>query len=604
MAGMFPSASSAMDPATDPTYNLTAAPADANGPTPDPKVRYGKSLPPSWEPLYQKPMGTPMRKLRIVTIGAAVSGLGFAYQLQHAHKLTEVVEGDGGDALAEHVIYEANEDIGGTWLVNTYPGVACDVPAHLYTFPFEPNPDWSTYYATGPEIHTYIKRTAEKYSLARDVKLHHRVEHAAFAEASGRWHLRVRNTQTNAILDDTCDILVQATGFLSHWRWPSIPGLRDFAGHLAHSADWAAHGDFDYAGKRIGILGNGSSAIQILPQLAPGAARLTNFIRNPTYITPGLGSTVIGGAENYAYSPAEQRRFRVYPDDLRAYRKRIQHETNVGFAAFTKDSGPQRAACEATARLMRERLGWDEELARRLVPEWEVGCRRATPGPGYLEAFTRENVELVTEGIECVTERGVRTADGREWELDALVCATGFDVSHCPPWPVVGRGGVNLADQWAEEPYSYLSLMAAGFPNFFMFGGPNNPVGHGSLMSQLQWSANWMCRWARKIAEENIIFIDPKPEVVEEFNAYADEIMQTLVWSGGCRSWYKKNRVDGRVTAVWAGSAISYHDMIKELRPEDFEIKYRSRNRFRFMGNGKTRKEYVPGEDLAFYIYK
>lgn len=343
-----------------------------------------------------------------------------------------------------------------------------------------------------------------KYNLDRDVRLHHKVEHARFDESTGRWHLKVRRADTGEIFDDICDILVSATGFLSHWRWPSIQGLHDFAGHLAHSADWDAQGEYEYSGKKVGIIGNGSSAIQIMPQLAPHVSHLVNFIRHPTWITPGLGSAVIDGATNHVYTDEEKRQFIEDPEKLKQYRKMIQHETNAGFGMFTKGSVAQEEAKKATINMMRQQLGGSENLVRKLVPDWEVGCRRATPGPGYLEAFTMPHVSLVTDAIERVTPSGIRTVDGREFDLDAIVCATGFDVSHRPPWPLIGRGGLTLAEHWKEEPYAYLSLMASGFPNFFMFGGPNSPVGHGSLMSQLQWSAEWMCRWISKMAEENI----------------------------------------------------------------------------------------------------
>lgn len=230
---------------------------------------------------------------------------------------------------------------------------------------------------------------------------------------------------------------------------------------------------------------------------------------------------------------------------------------------------------------MRAKLGGNDELARKLIPEYEVGCRRATPGPGYLESFTRDNVNLVTESIDRIEAAGIRTVDGTLHEFDAIVCATGFDVSHRPPWPLIGRRGTTLSEHWRDEPVSYLSLCASGFPNFFMFSGPNAPVGHGSLMAGLAWSADYMCQWIRKIAEEDIKWVDVKEDVVDEFDAYADEIMQTLVWSGGCQSWYKGHRTDGKVTAVWAGSVIGYKEMIDQIRPEDFEIVYRSKNRFR-----------------------
>lgn len=272
---------------------------------------------------------------------------------------------------------------------------------------------------------------------------------------------------------------------------------------------------------------------------------------------------------------------------------------------------------------MLDRLGGNEELAAKLTPDWEVGCRRATPGPGYLEAFTWPNVSLITDPISHATETGITTKDGKRHEFDVIVCATGFDVSHRPPFPVIGLDGIDLSEQWKDEPFSYLSLCAPNFPNLFFFSGektrntnstprhmynykigPNAPVGHGSLMAALSWSASYMCKWLQKISTEDIKYVSPTVAATEEFNTYGDEIMERLVWSGGCRSWYKNNRVDGRVTAIWQGSAIAYLEVIEELRPEDFSIVYRTRNRFRWMGNGRTRIEGVEGADLAFYLKK
>jgi cation diffusion facilitator CzcD-associated flavoprotein CzcO len=577
--------------AKDPTIDRTSIPDEANGSKPDPPLRYGQPLPKEWIPLYRKPMRTPTRKLRVVIIGAGLSAMSLAHKFQHEHQL--------GDIL-DHTIYEAQDSVGGTWYVNVYPGVACDVPAHIYTFPFEPNPDWSAYYASGGEILEYFNRTVAKYDLARDVKCSHRVESAIFNEQKGKWELQVRNKEQ--VIHDECDVLISATGFLSHWRWPRIPGLHDFEGNLCHSAVWDT--DYDFAGKNVAVIGNGSSAIQIVPQLVEKAKHLTNFVRSPTYITPGLGSAVIGGKTQHIYTEEEKQRFREDPNALREYRKKIQAGSNRSFDMFVKNSSAQVQARRHTAAMMKKRLNDNEDLAQKLTPEWEVGCRRATPGPGYLEAFTHDNVSLVTSPIRQIEETGIRTEDGTLHPFDAIVCATGFDVSHRPPWPLIGLNGLSLSEAWKDEPASYLSLAAAQFPNFFMFAGPNAPVGHGSLMAGLGWSADWMCQWLRKIAAEDIKYIVPKQTAVDEFNAYANEIMQTLVWSGGCQSWYKNHRVDGKVTAVWAGSIIGYKEMVDAIRPEDFEIVYRTRNRFRFMGNGRTKREYDPGADLAFYLEK
>jgi cation diffusion facilitator CzcD-associated flavoprotein CzcO len=541
-------------------------------------------------------MLTPTRKLRIITIGAGISAMTLAHKLQHEHK-------DLSETILEHTIYESNPSTGGTWLVNTYPGVACDVPAHIYTFPFEPNPDWSAYYASGEEILAYFRRTVAKYGLDRDVKCGHRVEGAAFDEGRGKWVVSVRRGPGEGeVFEDECDVLVSATGFLSKWRWPGIEGVNEFGGHLCHSAVW--DDGYDFKGKNVAVIGNGSSAIQIVPELAEEVGHLTNFVRRPTYITPGLGSAIIGGQVQHVYSEEEKRRFREDPGALHEYRKKIQAGSNRSFNMFVKNSTAQKLGREQTAKMMKSRLNNDEDLASKLTPEWEVGCRRATPGPGYLESFTRDNVSLVTSPISKFEKTGIRTEDGTLHPFDAIICATGFDVSHRPPWPLIGLNGLSLSDAWKDEPNAYLSLAATQFPNFFMFSGPNAPVGHGSLMAGQGWSADWMCQWLHKIATEDIKYVVPKQEAVDELNAYADEIMQTLVWSGGCQSWYKNNRIDGKVTAVWAGSAIGYKEMVDRIRPEDFEIVYRTKNRFRFMGNGRTKREYDPEADLAFYLHK
>ncbi|OAG33842.1 hypothetical protein AYO21_12061 [Fonsecaea monophora] len=556
-----------------------------------PASRRGKPLPSSWVPLYAEPLRTATRKVRMVVVGAGFAGLSLAHKIYHEYKL---------DSIIELVIYEANHDLGGTWLVNRYPGVASDIPAHIYTFPFEPNPEWSAYYATGPEIWDYMKRTAKKYDLEKDVHYNHRLTDARFDEQLGQWNIKVQNG--DRVIEDKCDILVSASGHLSRWRWPSIPGLSSFKGFLVHSAQWDH--DFNYAGKRVAIIGNGSSAIQILPQVAKVASHVTNFIRGPTWIIPGLGNKMIGGKENHVYTEEEKENFRNNPEALKAYRKQIQHGSNQLFSVFIKNSAAQERLFDAAKKLMTERLGGNEELAEKLIPKWEVGCRRPTPGPGYLESFTKDHVSLVISDISEITETGIKTADGNLHEFDVIVCATGFDVSHRPPYPLVGLHGTNLADKWKDEPEAYLSVCVEGFPNFFMFSGPNAPVGHGSLISALGWTADYILKWAQKIAEEDIKYVDVREDVSEEFNTYADEILQTTVWTGGCRSWFKNHTVDGKVVAVWAGSGLAYYEMLESLRPEDFNIHYRSRNRFRFMGNGTTKREGRPDEDLAWYLKK
>lgn len=251
---------------------------------------------------------------------------------------------------------------------------------------------------------------------------------------------------------------------------------------------------------------------------------------------------------------------------------------------------------------MTEKLNHDPILCEKLIPKWELGCRRVTPGDGYLEAFTQPNVHLTNSTITNMTATGIQTEDGVHHDLDVIVCATGFDVSQVPPYSVIGRNGISLADKWTEEPESYISLACPDMPNYFLFTGPNALVGHGSLLQAINWSAEWMLQWMRKMSGEDIASVAPKQDVVDEFVRYGDAIHETLTWTGSCRSWYKGNRINGRVTATFAGSAILFHRLVKNIRPEDFELRYRSRNRWRFMGNGFTKYEQEEGADLAYYV--
>lgn len=263
---------------------------------------------------------------------------------------------------------------------------------------------------------------------------------------------------------------------------------------------------------------------------------------------------------------------------------------------------------------MRAALDQNQELCEKLIPNWTLGCRRLTPGEGYLESFLLPTVTLETSPITHITETGIETESQQYHPVDVIVCATGFDVSHVPHYPVTGRDGVTLAQKWSSEPESYLSVACPDFPNYFIFTGPNATVGHGTLITSMTWTADYILRWIRKIASEDIHSVAPRQDTTDEFVRYADEIHKGLTWTGSCKSWYKNHRVDGRVTATWAGSALLYREVITaELRAEDFEIRYRSRNRWKgVLGNGFTELEEhaeraereAKGEvvDLAFYL--
>ncbi|OBT75667.1 hypothetical protein VF21_05161 [Pseudogymnoascus sp. 05NY08] len=537
------------------------------------------------------------RKLRVIVIGAGYSGLTLAHKLRYQHPEME--------EIVETKIFEARSGIGGTWLANTYPGVQCDVPAHIYAFPFDPNPSWSKFYASGQEIQEYVQRTVTKWDLARDVLLNTKVVGAYWQEKTSQWKVEVEHGGVRR--EEYAEILISGQGFLNLWKWPDIEGLQSFKGKKVHSADWDH--SYDYSKQRIAVIGNGSSGIQILPQLAKTEGTdVTSFQRGPTWVISRMSPSMLLGradvSSNPEYTEEDKRRFKLDPQYHNQYRRQLVNRINKAFKMFVKGSPENTEATKFAIKQMSDKLNNDKELCAKLIPDWELGCRRVTPGEGYLESFLLPNVHLNQNTITHITEDALHTSDGQSLEVDTIVCATGFDVSHCPHYPIIGRNQVSLAEKWADEPESYLSLACPDFPNYFIFTGPNAVVGHGSLIEGLGWAAEYMIKWMKKIATEDIKSVEPKHDVVDQFIAYSDEVHKTLTWTGGCRSWYKKGRIDGRVTAAFAGSALVFQKLISEIRGEDFDIEYQSPNRFRFMGNGFTEFELDENNDLSWYIQK
>ncbi|KAK5064630.1 hypothetical protein LTR84_000464 [Exophiala bonariae] len=527
------------------------------------------------------------RKLRVVTVGAGFSGLLMAHKFQH--RFPEM------DKIVEHTIFEKRGDFGGTWLVNRYPGA----------FPFDPNPEWTKFYSSGQEIHQYIVKTVKKWNLDRDVQLNTEVTAATWEESRGQWKVTVaHNGQTR---DEWADVLISGHGVLDVYKWPEIPGLTDFVGKQVHSAYWDE--DYDYSHKRIAVIGNGSSGVQIVPQMAklPGTS-VMNFARGPSWIyyrvppSQHLGKSGKSG-NNPEYTEAEKKNFRENPDAMREHRKAMIGRTNRAFRMFIKDSEANKEAMRAAREQMAERLGHDAQLCKMLIPDWSLGCRRITPGEGYLESFLLPNCDITQSPITHISENAVHTADGMVHEVDVLVCATGFDVSFRPQFPTIGRDGVDLRQKWGEEPEGYFSVAADRMPNYFTVLGPNAVAGHGSLLEAMHWNGDYFIRWIKKMAEEDIKSFCPKTDVIDQFVKYGDEIHKSLVWTAPCKSWYKRNEINGRVTALFGGSGMLYKRIISgELRTEDFDIEYRSANRFKFMGNGFTEMEMNPENDLAWYI--
>jgi cation diffusion facilitator CzcD-associated flavoprotein CzcO len=498
----------------------------------------------------------------------------------------------------ELVIYEKNDDITGTWLENRYPGCACDVPAHAYSYSWEGNPRWSRVYVGAEELYDYFKGRAAKYGVDEFVKLNHHIQSATWDDELGKWVVNITNLKTGESIRDEAELFIYGAGFLNNWKWPEIPGLHDFKGKLLHSARW--DDSYDFKDKKVAVIGSGSSAIQIVPQLQPVVKHMTSINRSKAWITPEFAAEFAPEGRAAFFSEIQKDNWEKNKDEYLKYRKSVESTMNNFFPMQFKDSDLQKAAHENFQKTMKERLGYNEDLINKLVPDFEVGCRRITPGHGYLEALASHNVSVRSDNIEAVTAEGLKMADGSIIAVDALICATGFDTSYRPNFPVIGFNG-DLRDVWKEEPRAYFSLAAAGVPNYFVMSGPNFPLANGCLIPCLETNIKFAFAAAKKIQYDGIKWLSPKQEAVDDYQEYKDSIMEDLVWTGSCSSWYKNGQVDGKVWGPYSGSSLHYLELMSKPRWEDFDIEYLVRNRYDFLGNGRTRRE-LEGWDLAYYV--
>jgi len=319
---------------------------------------------------------------------------------------------------------------------------------------------------------------------------------------------------------------------------------------------------------------------------------VTTFIREPTWVSP------VQGLEGHTYSDEEKRDFAQKPGVLTEYRKGIERGLNGQFGIFLKNAKPNIDTHEYMLGQMKEKLQ-NQYLEERLIPKWSVGCRRLTPGVGYLESLGKENVTVVYGEINKVTEKGCLCDNGNEYPVDVLICATGFDTTFKPRFPLIGPSGKNLQDEWKEEAQSYLGMAAADFPNYLIFLGPNSPIGNGPVLSAIEAQADYMLQLIDRYQTRNIRTFAPTQEAISDFIAHKDNFMTQSVWADPCRSWFK-NRPDGPITALWPGSTLHYIEALQELRIEDWDVKY-SGNRFAWLGNGYSQTELDPTADWGYY---
>ncbi|MCK5749854.1 MAG: NAD(P)/FAD-dependent oxidoreductase, partial [Oricola sp.] len=389
---------------------------------------------------------------RIAILGAGFSGMGMAIRLRQ-------------EGFDNFVIYEKAEEVGGTWRENVYPGVACDVPSHLYSFSFEPNPRWSKRYSPGGEIQDYMKACAKKYDLYRSIRFGKKV--TAIRHDGSEWTVDFADGSSAA-----ADYVVSGLGGLHQPNIPDIPGRERFSGPMFHTAKW--RDDVDLEGKRVAVVGSAASAVQVIPEIVDKVAHLDVYQRTPNWILPRQG---------YAYPDWLKGVFEAAPALARLYRGVIFSLMELRFNAFKKDDNKMKAFVRKTFSAYLERQVRDPELRAKLTPDYPVGCKRILISDDYFAAIQKPNVDLVTEGIAAITAGGVRTKDGRERPADVVILATGFKpFDILESIEVSGPSGRSLREAWKDGIAAHRTVAAPGFPNFFLLLGPNSGLGHNSVV--------------------------------------------------------------------------------------------------------------------------
>jgi cation diffusion facilitator CzcD-associated flavoprotein CzcO len=479
------------------------------------------------------------RPLRCAVIGAGMAGI------LSAIKLTEA-------GVTDFTVYEKADRVGGTWRENTYPGLSCDVPSHLYSYSFALTPEWSHRFSPGAEIEAYFERVAADHGVGQRVRFGDAVKRCTFSD--GRWHL----TTASGHHDDV-DVVIAATGVLHHPKYPEIDGLDTFRGAMFHSARWDHSAPLE--GARLGIVGTGSTAVQLVSAVIDRVSKLSLFQRTAQWIMP---------AENPAYTDVERAAFRENPQLLTELHRELSDMFDV-FANAVVDS--ESAAIKMIEHVCLANLQdnvHDPELRERLRPDYRAACKRLIMSPDFYEAIQRPNADLVTDAIECVEPAGVRTKDGRLHELDVLVLATGFKAdAFMRPIEIAGRNGTTLEQSWHPRPEAYLSISIPDFPNFFMLNGPNGPVGNFSLIEVAELQFRYILQLIERLRAGECREICATRDALAEFERTREQAARRTVWVTGCRSWYLDDR---GLPAVWPWSFIRFREEMKAPDPVAYEF--------------------------------
>ncbi|MGO9875436.1 MAG: flavin-containing monooxygenase [Acidimicrobiia bacterium] len=476
--------------------------------------------------------------MRVAVIGAGMAGILSAIKLEEA-------------GVSDFTVYEKGDQLGGTWRENTYPGLACDVPSHLYSYSFALTPEWSHRFSPGPEIRAYFERIAREHDVVPRVRFGDEVTDCTFADS--RWRLT-----TAAGHRDDVDVVIAATGVLHHPRYPDIVGLDSFEGAMFHSSRWDHNVPID--GARIGIIGTGSTAVQMVSAVVHRVSHLSLFQRTAQWIMP---------QENPAYSDEEKVAFRDNPALLTQLHTQLGEMFGIFANAVIDSESPGIKMIEDACLANLENNVRNPELRERLRPNYRAACKRLIISPDFYDAIQEPNAELVTDGIDRIEAKGVRTRDGVLHELDVIVLATGFKAdAFMRPMCVTGRGGQTLEEVWAQRPNAYLSISIPDFPNFFMLNGPNGPVGNFSLIEVAELQFAYVMQLIDRLRNGECREISASRQAMDEFETARTEAAKKTVWVTGCRSWYLDDR---GIPATWPWSFDRFRAEMRAPQLANFE---------------------------------
>lgn len=483
--------------------------------------------------------------VEIAIIGAGFSGLGAAIKLAQ-------------EGVDDFVLLDRGADFGGTWRDNIYPGAACDVPSHLYSYSFAQNPDWSRSYSHQPEIHRYINAVADEHGVRNKAQFGTEVTAATWDEAAGNWRIdSVRDGKKQTI---TAGKLIGAVGPLCEPNLPAIEGIDSFKGKIVHTAQWDT--DFDYAGKRVAVIGTGASAIQVVPQLGKVVGHMDVYQRTAPWIIPRNERPYLA-AENWA--------FKNVPGLQTGIRGAIYSGSELVAAGMTYAPKALKPV-ELLARTNIFRGIRDPKLRKDVTPKFAVGCKRILKSNEWYPTLDQKNVELVTDGIDHITPTGVVTKDGTARDIDVLVVATGFHVTDSPAFDmIVGTNDESLAQSWARGGMQgYKGSFVHGFPNLMLLVGPATGLGHTSMVYMIESQLNYLMDWVRKTRAGAIVRTDVKVDAQDKFNGRLQHTLRNSVWEqGGCASWYKDT--NGNITTLWPGFTFNFRNATRTFDIEAYD---------------------------------